>query len=756
MYYSFRKNFFILLALITTNFTTLVITPPLSASDSRNSPVPNSSSQSNRKQTSTLLSTQNRLQRAKKLFEEGNQQYLQHKFSQAEKSLIDALRILNDGIQPLHFDAPRTRPKFISIFGKWKIRLPSELPTEFFGNTSIQAIRGFNVNVNTSLDELYVSLTNYLNQNANPDKVVNGISQANSISYNNQIAQKLLDCASRQKENCDDIYQIYNQATPNKQNQSQNIINEIENNIEDNQKVETKILRLLQKVLIAQNKQEKTDLALRFAQQSHNLELFRTVPAIVYALNKEVITNEKTTENDLSQLLSPKNLHVNDIKKIFYEEEATLVYYSIVSPEEIFVWVVQPNKNVHFRKLSLSSLKKPLEEAAKDALKSASAYVERGKEGKTSIQAVRNLRSSRTDININNIEDFTTTEVKQRQNLQQLYKDLILPIEELLPRNPDSHVVIVPQGHLLLVPFSVLQDASGNYLIEKHTIRIAPNLHNLTRKRSSLTKIPEPNEILIVGNPKNSDTPVLPGAEREAQSIGKLLSSPPLIGDQAQKKRVEQEILNKKIIHFATHGILDRRKNSSYDDTILLINSSNKFTTVNRIVGLVSNNQENHKLWYNISYDEQKKTAQHLIRTNGTLPGTIVLADDSLTSQEILNLKLNADLAVLSACNTGKGITRDSIVLGLPLSLGIAGVRRVIVSLWAVPDAPTELLMYKFYEVMKKQEEEGRKIDEAQALRKAMLGIKNNMKEYSDPIYWAGFTLIDVSYQTKESDLSTE
>lgn len=59
-----------------------------------------------------------------------------------------------------------------------------------------------------------------------------------------------------------------------------------------------------------------------------------------------------------------------------------------------------------------------------------------------------------------------------------------------------------------------------------------------------------------------------------------------------------------------------------------------------------------------------------------------------LTADEILTMNLNAELVVLSACNTGQGrITGDSVI-GLSRSLISAGVPSVIVSLWIVPDAP--------------------------------------------------------------------
>jgi CHAT domain-containing protein len=120
------------------------------------------------------------------------------------------------------------------------------------------------------------------------------------------------------------------------------------------------------------------------------------------------------------------------------------------------------------------------------------------------------------------------------------------------------------------------------------------------------------------------------------------------------------------------------------------------------------------------------------------VPGAIALApsendDGFLTAGEILNLKLNAELVVLSGCHTGQGKITGDGVLGLSRSLITSGVSSAIVSLWAVPDAPTALLMTEFYRHLALNP------DKAQALRSAML---TTMKQYPQPINWAAFTLI--------------
>ncbi|NEQ88724.1 MAG: CHAT domain-containing protein, partial [Moorea sp. SIO2I5] len=174
------------------------------------------------------------------------------------------------------------------------------------------------------------------------------------------------------------------------------------------------------------------------------------------------------------------------------------------------------------------------------------------------------------------------------------------------------------------------------------------------------------------------------------------------------------------------------------------IQTGKNSTFVHRIEGVPNSKPISNGVSYSFWFDREKEKTWHIVRTKGSLPGAIKLYGSYLTSQEILNLKLNASLAVLSACNTAQGEFGHSTVLGLPLSLGLAGVPRVAVSLWSVPDQATQILMSEFYAEMRRQAAQGRVIDEAQALRKAMLAVKND-KQHQYPINWAGFTLMDVS-----------
>jgi CHAT domain-containing protein len=282
--------------------------------------------------------------------------------------------------------------------------------------------------------------------------------------------------------------------------------------------------------------------------------------------------------------------------------------------------------------------------------------------------------------------------------LRQLDRYLIEPIADLLPQREGDRLIFMPHQDLFLVPFSALQNVQGRYLIERYSLAVAPSIQvldrtharaNHLRQRSNQTGQP-----LIVGNPvmplwpahlgkKSSDRPApLPNSESEARAVAQMLNVQPLTGGNATKNAVLQRLEQASLIHLATHGILDSER--GLDSAIALAPMND--------------------------------------------------GDDGwLTARELLNLDLNAQLVVLSACNTGQGALSGDGIVGLSRSLLAAGAPSAIVTQWAVPDAPTAALMTRFYEFL------GQGLDKAAALRQATLAT---MQQYPDPIDWAAFTLI--------------
>jgi CHAT domain-containing protein len=103
---------------------------------------------------------------------------------------------------------------------------------------------------------------------------------------------------------------------------------------------------------------------------------------------------------------------------------------------------------------------------------------------------------------------------------------------------------------------------------------------------------------------------------------------------------------------------------------------------------------------------------------------------------EIYNLKLGADLVVLSACQTAVGQEiRGEGLLGLTRGFMYAGAPRVLATLWQVDDRATSELMKRFYQKML-----GEGLRPAAALRAAQVSMQAD-KRWSSPHFWAAFTL---------------
>lgn len=114
--------------------------------------------------------------------------------------------------------------------------------------------------------------------------------------------------------------------------------------------------------------------------------------------------------------------------------------------------------------------------------------------------------------------------------------------------------------------------------------------------------------------------------------------------------------------------------------------------------------------------------------------------DGVLYSGDVYSLKLNCDLLVLSACETGLGkIMKGEGIVGLSRAFIYAGSRNLLVSLWKVGDNSTQQLMVEFYRQLLLKENSGLNYAEILQKAKQMLILDKN---YSRPYYWAPFILI--------------
>ena len=114
--------------------------------------------------------------------------------------------------------------------------------------------------------------------------------------------------------------------------------------------------------------------------------------------------------------------------------------------------------------------------------------------------------------------------------------------------------------------------------------------------------------------------------------------------------------------------------------------------------------------------------------------------DGILQIREIRDLPLQADLVVLSACETGSGrLLGEEGIASLERAFLLAGAKAVVASLWTADDLYTIALMRRFYQHLAAGSDKGT------ALRWAKLDLIQQFGDQALPVYWAGFTLVGES-----------
>jgi hypothetical protein len=266
----------------------------------------------------------------------------------------------------------------------------------------------------------------------------------------------------------------------------------------------------------------------------------------------------------------------------------------------------------------------------------------------------------------------------------------LLPFSEL---HEYQHVIIVPCYHLGTIPFAMLKPFDNDKtLIEQMSYSIAPSLFEIViQAEQKLNKLP-PIKPLIVGPPKengctNYHFSPLQYAEMEASNMAqKFRSAKILIGSKARKDTILTMMKQCDLLYFATHGLANNR--NPLDSSFILVNGFN-------------------------------------------------CEQSQITAREIMNLgETKANLAILSACETGLGQAHAAGVIGLSRSFHLIGVRNVVMSLWNVNDKATSELMGIFLEELPKNSWKP-----AIAMQKSMIRYR---KIAPNPTLWAAFSVFGI------------
>jgi CHAT domain-containing protein/predicted negative regulator of RcsB-dependent stress response len=391
----------------------------------------------------------------------------------------------------------------------------------------------------------------------------------------------------------------------------------------------------------------------------------------------------QTAQTDSAKTIAPPTIEA--IQQVARDRNSTLVTYSLITDErqqesQLYIWVVNPAGKIEFRQLDLKLLRSSYQTSVTTVSENTNQTASGGPDSEQPI--IENLENLIIAMR-GHPSESNNNSVRKRVSTLNGYQVLIEPIADLLPTDPEAKIIFIPQGILFLVPFAALQNPDGEYLVQKHTLQIAPSIQTLIFNQVAKSPTKNTSTSLIIGNPEPfpEDLTPLPGTEKEAIAIARLLNTDPLIKTAATETAIREQISQAKIVHFATHGLY------------------------NEYQGLESS----------LAISTQD-------------------GDGFLTAEEILDLNLQAELVVLSACNTGRGKITGDGVIGLSRSFLAAGAQSAIASLWYVPDLPTATLMIEFYHQLEKTQ------DKAQALRQAMLTV---IKQHPHPLNWAGFVLIE-------------
>ncbi|MEG4489949.1 CHAT domain-containing tetratricopeptide repeat protein, partial [Microcoleus sp. D3_18_C4] len=412
---------------------------------------------------------------------------------------------------------------------------------------------------------------------------------------------------------------------------------------------------------------------------------------------QQLQTKIRTASPRYAALTQPQPLTLPEIQKQILDENTILLQYSL-GTNRSYLWVVTSTR------VTSSELPKraDIETAAKEFLETITSPIQR---------------------------DIPQQVAQASANLGQV---ILQPVAAQLG---NKRLLIVPDGVLHYTPFQALtlaQTAGQNTnvpLIVEHEIITLPSASSLAILRQNYGDRKPPGRTLaILADPvfspederikgkitqattekleannlglnrslraSNRQWPPerLPFTRQEAQTISSLFPSAStrqiLDFDASRTTATDGNLVNYQIIHFATHG---------------LANSKNP-----ELSGIVMS----------------------IVDDKGNL------VNGFLRLTDIFNLKLAANLVVLSACQSGMGQNvKGEGMVGLTRGFMYAGAQRVAVSLWSVDDEGTAVLMQKFYQKMLQQ-----KLAPAAALRAAQMEMMQEEK-WKSPYYWAAFTL---------------
>ncbi len=395
---------------------------------------------------------------------------------------------------------------------------------------------------------------------------------------------------------------------------------------------------------------------------------------------RTITQNENIDSTVLGQLIIQKNKFQLELDKYMSDMEKNYPEYY--------------NMKYNLEPVSLSSIQSKLDKGSvviEYFIGEEKAYVAYVSSHNLQIEEIENVDSLKS-LSLRYYQSISQNGSTTDDSLaNQLFS--LLKMSELQRQYPNAKdIVVVADDFLNNLPFEVLQDDNGEYLMDTYNIQYqySARLWNMLRSRKS-----ERKEYDFVGYAYNNQDETfasdrscfdispsnLKCAKKEIRSIMEIIDSDNVSSTHDGLSNLLPVASQTKILHLATHACLDEQ-NSDYS-----------------------------RIYFN---------------------------DTLLTNQDLKVKDFSADMVVLSACETGFGeIVKGEGSMSLSKGFFHAGAKSTLVSLWPVDDCATSDLMEYFYQNLK----EGFTKD--QALRNAKIQYRNSVSsDREHPYYWAGFIII--------------
>ncbi len=267
-----------------------------------------------------------------------------------------------------------------------------------------------------------------------------------------------------------------------------------------------------------------------------------------------------------------------------------------------------------------------------------------------------------------------------QKDIEESCKELYIYLLDQQIELSKSNLVIIPDNVLNYIPFEILANDENIPLMENFTISYSGSVHLYLELNNEYYTYDQPNYWLGFSSENNQNNK-LTATNNEVKIISDLIDGSTFIGKESKKENFFIHNQGYSVLHFAMHAKIDN---------------------------------------------------------NNPLNNSLVFSDGDLTSSEIYVSDIKANLAVLSACNTGFGkLEKGEGIMSMARAFNYAGVPSVVMSLWKVPDKETKTIMVAFYKHLKKGK------TKSEALREAK---KDYLKSVNDnylkhPYFWSGFII---------------